>query len=126
MPSSCPRCDGPLSRERRRPFERVYLIKVEACRRCGARVRSYRVPMANAARFLFARYTRCIQCGTEKVRRLPARDRIDRMSKHPLSLLFQLTFAPIVHCGACRLQYHDWRKPEPVPAAKTAPASPAN
>jgi hypothetical protein len=125
MPSSCPHCDGPLARERRRPVERLYLARIEACRRCGARVRTFRVPMANAVRFLASRHTHCIQCGTAKVRRLPARDHIDAMSKHPLSLLFQLTLAPIVHCGACRLQYHDWRLPEPLPAVKPAPASPA-
>jgi hypothetical protein len=44
-----------------------------------------------------------------RVRRIPARDRIDPMSAHPLSLLFALVGAPIYHCNACRHQYHDWR-----------------
>lgn len=69
--------------------------------------------MRDAARFLLARHTHCIQCGTAKVRRLSRRDRIDRMSRHPLSLVFRLTGAPIVYCGGCRLQYRDWRMPEP-------------
>jgi hypothetical protein len=61
---------------------------------------------------VFSRYTRCVQCGSTRVRRLPERDRIDRMSSHPLSVLLGLTFAPIYHCNPCRLQYRDWRKIE--------------
>lgn len=48
-------------------------------------------------------------CGNTRVRRIPARDRIDAMSAHPLSILFGLMGAPIYHCNACRHQYHDWR-----------------
>jgi hypothetical protein len=57
-------------------------------------------------------------CGNTRVRRLPARDRIDAMSAHPLSMLLGLFGAPIYHCNACRHQYHDWR---PLLAA-TSPA----
>lgn len=117
MTKSCPRCGGPLERERRTLAERLYLKRVEECTRCHTRVRTWRVPMRDATLFLFSRFTHCIQCGTAKVRRLQARDRIDVVSRHPISLLFALTRAPFVHCNACRLQYHDWRRPEPPAAA---------
>jgi hypothetical protein len=44
---------------------------------------------------------------------MPQRDQIDRMTKHPISLLIGLTGAPIYHCGPCRLQYRDWRDVAP-------------
>ena len=61
-------------------------------------------------------------CGNRRVRRIPARDRIDAMSAHPLSILLGLLGAPIYHCNACRHQYHDWR---PLPAV-TSSASAAS
>lgn len=118
MTTECPRCGGPLARESRSALERIFLRRIDACRRCGRRVRTLRVPLGNASQFLFSRYTHCIQCGTWKVRRLAGRDHIDGLSMHPLSLLFGLTRAPYVHCSACRLQYHDWRRPEPRAEAR--------
>jgi hypothetical protein len=91
----------------------MYLRRIDECRVCHARYRTFRVPFSDASRFLFSRYSHCIQCGSKKVKRLAQRDRIDGLSKHPLSVLLGLTFAPLNHCNACRLQYHDWRRPEP-------------
>jgi hypothetical protein len=63
-------------------------------------------------------------CGTPRVRRLATRDRIDRMSINPLSVIAAALFAPIYHCNACRLQYHDWRPLSPAVHAerRAAPA----
>lgn len=69
--------------------------------------------------FVGSRHTHCIQCGSMRVKRLPARDVIDATSMHPFSLLFHLTGAPIYHCNLCRLQYHDWREPEPQARARS-------
>lgn len=120
MHTACPRCGGPLVREPRTSLQRLYLRRLDECRKCHRQVRTHRVPLGKASLFLFSRYTHCIQCGTPKVRRLPKRDQIDAVSKHPLSLLFALTAAPSVHCNACRLQYHDWRQPEPHPSVSPA------
>jgi hypothetical protein len=68
----------------------------------------------NAA-FLFSRYSHCIQCGSARVHRLTKRDRVDSMSHHPFSVLQHITGAPVNKCIACRLQYHDWRRPQPQP-----------
>jgi hypothetical protein len=71
--------------------------------------REWRKPFEATRTFAFSRCTRCIECGSARVRQLESRDRIDRMSRHPASLLMALTLAPIYHCSPCRLQYRDWR-----------------
>jgi len=84
-----------------------------ACSTCGYRARTWRRPFEKTFTFVFARYSRCIQCGSYRVRRLSGRDRIDSRSTHPLSVLLALTRAPFYHCNPCRLQYHDWRPVQP-------------
>lgn len=79
------------------------------CRSCGTRVHVWRIPFEATWAFVSTRQTSCIMCGNPRVKRIPARDRIDAMSVHPLSILFGLLGAPIYHCNACRHQYHDWR-----------------
>jgi hypothetical protein len=90
-------------------LERLTFRKVLRCAACRYRARQLRVPFESELTFVFSRHTRCIRCGSARVRRLSDRDRIDSMSSHPLSLLLALTFAPIHHCSPCRLQYRDWR-----------------
>ncbi|HUR33202.1 MAG TPA: hypothetical protein VM032_05360 [Vicinamibacterales bacterium] len=94
--------------------------KVATCPQCGHRERSWRIPLETSATFIFSRHTRCIQCGSYRVRLLSGRDRIDSRSAHPLSVLLGLTFAPFLHCNPCRLQYHDWRSVHPSPQAADA------
>ena len=113
MSTPCPRCGKPLERVRRSLAGRLLFRRVLRCPACGFQVRSWRRPFEATRTFAFSRYTHCVQCGSPRVRKLPARDRIDRMSFHPLSVLLALTFAPIYHCNPCRLQYRDWRGIEP-------------
>lgn len=94
-------------------LDRVLYRKVQQCVACGVRIRERRVPFQAEIEFATATHTRCIQCGNLRVRRLPKRDMIDRMSLHPLSLMASLARAPIYHCNPCRLQYHDWRPVHP-------------
>jgi hypothetical protein len=82
------------------------------------------VPFESVLHFALSRHTRCIQCGNLRVRRLPKRDRIDRVSAHPLSVLAGVLRAPFYHCNPCRLQYHDWRSPDPA-AVRTERSAPA-
>ena len=82
----------------------------------GNLLREWRVPFESLQSYVRAKHTRCIQCGNPRVRQLPGRDGIDRMSKHPLSLLAAVLLAPIYHCNPCRLQYHDWRGQDPAAA----------
>lgn len=114
MLPACPNCtSGTLARVPRSLFERLLYRKVQQCSKCGFRVRERRVPFQAEIEFVTARHTRCIQCGNLRVRRLPKRDVIDRMSTHPISLMASLARAPIYHCNPCRLQYHDWRQVHP-------------
>ncbi len=79
------------------------------CRHCGFESRRVRQGLGALVTFVFSRYSRCIQCGTLDVQRLAKPDRVDWMSRHPLSLLMYVTGAPLNRCSPCRLQYHDWR-----------------
>jgi hypothetical protein len=96
------------------------------CPKCRHVERRWRVPFEREGTFVFSRYSRCIQCGSYRVKRLAGRDRIDTLSAHPLSVIAGLTLAPFHHCNACRLQFHDWRaihpssRTEPKPAAARA------
>ena len=120
---ACPRCHRSLVRTTRTIAQRVFYRRLLHCAACGFEAPDWRLPFKATLRFLFSTHTRCVECGTTRVRRLPARDRIDRMSRHPLSLLGGLLFAPIYHCGRCRLQYRDWR-PAPVAEPLQVVASP--
>ena len=123
MSAICPKCSSPLDRQRRSSVERVLYRKLWVCRSCGTRVHAWRIPLEATWLFLSTRYTSCIMCGNTRVRRIPARDRIDAMSAHPVSMLFGLAGAPIYHCNACRHQYHDWRPLRAVASQASAAAS---
>ena len=93
------------------------------CSACTYRARTWRLPFERTATFIFSPYSRCIQCGSYRVKRLRGRDRIDTRSTHPLSFLLSLTGAPFYHCNPCRLQYHDWRPVQPVEQTEARQAS---
>ena len=105
----CPRCSHGLMRSHRRAAERILYTEVLRCRKCGYRTGVVHPSISNTIGFVLSRYTRCIRCGNSAVQRLSKRDRIDSMSRHPLSILMLLTGAPLNHCHVCRLQYRDWR-----------------
>jgi uncharacterized protein with PIN domain len=125
MLNACPRCGSILERARRSLAGRLFFRKVLSCPECGYVARTWRIPFERTATFVFTRYSRCIQCGNYKVRRLSGRDRIDSISTHPLSVLLSVTMAPFYHCNPCRLQYHDWRPVHPTaaPEARAVAAS---
>jgi hypothetical protein len=86
------------------------------CSKCAYR-RQYLHPVMDFNMAFFAsRYTCCVNCGNRRVHPLPARDTLERMSRHPVSQLFRLAGAPLRICPLCRLQYNDWR-----PVAPAAP-----
>lgn len=95
------------------------------CRHCGRRLKRPRISLGATGNFIFSRHTRCIQCGTHNVYRLAKRDRIDWMSKNPVSWLFRLIGAPLVKCPACRLQFYDWRSVKPA-APRTLRSDPTS
>lgn len=105
----CLNCGRPLDRVRRTRLQRVVYADMYLCTKCGYRVGHFRTPLQANLEYVFSRHTRCIRCATDHVHRQPHRDRIDRLSNHPLSWLWRLTLAPLNKCDTCRLQYFDWR-----------------
>jgi hypothetical protein len=63
--------------------------------------------------FIFSRHSRCPQCRSTAVHRLPKRDHIDSLASNPLGLVQALVRAPLNKCPPCRLQFYDWRRPHP-------------
>lgn len=123
----CPKCtSGALERVPRSLVERFVYRRVLVCRKCGYRKPVRRMPFESETAFLVSAHTRCIQCGNLRVRRLPKRDMIDRMSAHPISVLAGLMRAPIYHCNPCRLQYHDWRPLDPAAASDRSMPAPSS
>ena len=112
----CSKCGKHLTRTRRTPFERPFYSAAYRCHHCDNRLRIPHTAVHVQLTFLFSRHTHCIKCGNAKVRRHGKRDRIDTISKHPVSTLMMLTGAPLYRCLDCRIQYYDWRRPEPGPA----------
>jgi uncharacterized protein with PIN domain len=107
----CAKCEGTLVRSHRGRFQNVVYSAVFRCRKCGSQVGQFHPSLLANCRFIFSRHTRCVRCGTDRVHRMAKRDRIDGISRHPLSLLLHLVAAPLNKCPGCRLQYYDWRPP---------------
>jgi uncharacterized Zn finger protein len=102
-----------MVRIHRRVLEKLVYAGVYRCHSCGARS-YYLHPVLDLHRlWFFSRYTRCPRCGTEFVTRVRRRDPIESISKHPISRIQGLLFAPLDECPSCRLQYHDWRPLSP-------------
>ncbi|MFN8065054.1 MAG: hypothetical protein U0P82_09680 [Vicinamibacterales bacterium] len=97
----------------RTPFERLIYRRVQQCSGCGRRTGERRIPLQRELAFVRSSHACCVECGSFRVRRLTRRDGIDRMSRHPVSLLAALVGAPIYHCNPCRVQFHDWRPLDP-------------
>src|SRR6266542_1368572 len=112
MPEA-PSCAHHLVRTHRRPLQKLVFSEVFRCTKCGADVKRLHPILDLELSFVFSRYTRCIRCCTPRVQRLKKRDPIDSVSMHITSQLLRLTGAPLNKCPACRLQYYDWRPPQP-------------
>ena len=110
MLSKCS-CGRSLTRVHRSVLQRLLYSGAYRCKGCGRT--SFRMH-----RWIFATYgsvscghSRCIYCGGSRVHRVHKNDRVDSFSRHPLSVLLGLFFAPVVKCPSCRVQFHDFRKP---------------
>jgi hypothetical protein len=100
-----------MTRTHRTLSQKLLYSDVFRCRKCGRRLQRSRLSSSGLLTFAFSRYSHCIRCGTPDVHRMKRRDRIDSVSRHPISLLFALIAAPLNRCYSCRLQYRDWRRP---------------
>jgi hypothetical protein len=108
------RCGGHLIKIHRSAIQKLFYSELYRCSVCGQT--SAILPRWLLANFyvVFSLHSRCVRCGGHDVYRLDKHDRIDSLSKHPLSVLQGLLLAPLLKCPHCRLQFHDFRKPLPA------------
>jgi len=115
----CGQCGGKLRRVHRTFFERFGYMAIYACKECE---QEEFVP--RRYKFHFGPSARCPRCGTFRVVRLKAPDRIDPMYVGFLNLMEHLAGGKLFHCRYCRCQFYDRRRtaaeqgsttPEPPP-----------
>lgn len=75
------------------------------CRSVETATRSYRNH--------FGSRCRCPRCGTYRISKLKARDKIDKMETGFLNLIEKWLGGSLYHCRFCRIQFYDRRKYSP-------------
>jgi hypothetical protein len=74
------------------------------CRSCETRVGAKR----NFFDY-FGGHAKCPGCGTEDLKKRNKPDKIDKLIKHPVSVLQSVTGGYLYHCAFCRIQFYDLR-----------------
>ncbi|MBK9169199.1 MAG: zinc ribbon domain-containing protein [Bryobacterales bacterium] len=118
--AKCLQCGGRLARIHRTFRDRLRFAAIYRCRDCGARQEQEHWYSA-----FFGPASRCPSCGTYRLQRLREVDRIDRVSRNPISFIQRILGGQLHRCGYCRLQFYDLRPiaPSPKVAAPQAPGS---
>jgi hydrogenase maturation factor HypF (carbamoyltransferase family) len=100
----CAHCGGRLVRVHRAFFERFRYLALYRCHDCQREDYAPRY-----YRYHLGPHSRCPRCGTYRLVRLKARDRIDRMHTGLLNFFERLAGGRLHHCCYCRLQFYDRR-----------------
>jgi len=100
----CKHCGGRVRRVHRTFFERFSYMAIYACRDCDSE-KLYPRPYM----YHFGPLCRCPRCGTFRVTRLKAPDKIDRLNPGFLNYLERLVGGTLYHCRYCRVQFYDRR-----------------
>jgi hydrogenase maturation factor HypF (carbamoyltransferase family) len=111
----CGHCGGRLRRIHRTWLERLSFMAKYRCRQCQS---TETVP--HPYRFHLGKRCRCHRCGTYRVTKLKARDKIDPMETGLLNLFEKIAGGGVYHCKFCRVQFWDRRKFAPVAKAAGA------
>ena len=104
----CGQCGGKLRRVHRTFLERFRYLAIYECRHCEREVlipRRYTYHFGDACR--------CPKCGTFRVVKLKAPDKIDPMHGGFLGLMERLSGGNLYHCCFCRVQFFDRRPLSP-------------
>ncbi len=101
----CRSCGGRTHRIHRKMSERFRYAAAFRCSQCDSLQYEDQWYL-----FLLGKTSRCPNCGSYRVRKLRAVDKIDRMYKNPLSYWQKFLGAELFWCPGCRLQYYDLRK----------------
>ena len=113
----CEKCGGRLRRIHRTFFEHFRYLAIYECRDCDKENFYPRRYM-----YHFGPYTRCPNCGTYRVSRRKAPDKIDHVHSGLLNYLERLAGGRLYHCRFCRVQFYDRRK---LASEDKIPAQPA-
>ncbi len=111
--ANCRTCGRRLKRIHRTFTERFFYMGIFECPQCREVKR-----IARRYTYYLSKEARCPLCGTHRLRVLAERDHIDRMHRHPMSLLQRMMGGRIYHCRFCRLQFYDRRPALEERAAK--------
>ncbi len=103
--NKCARCGAHLRRVHRTFLERFSYMAIYECKTCS--VEEF-VP--RRFRLHFGAKARCPKCGTFRIVRLKAPDRIDPMFSGLFNLLEKLSGGRLHHCRYCRIQFYDRRR----------------
>ena len=104
-------CGHHTTRIHRNRLQRLLYSAAYRCSACGRKSLTIRRGIFTTYAVLFSRHSRCFRCGGNHVYRVSGPDELGEPSKHPMSILQGLFFAPILKCPGCRLQFHDFRNP---------------
>jgi len=100
----CLRCGGRLRRVHRTLLERLGYMAIYQCQRCREEqvvLRRWRYHLGAGAR--------CPLCGSRRITKLKAPDKIDRMQSGFLNFVERLANGKLYHCRFCRIQFFDRR-----------------
>lgn len=100
----CGYCGGHVRQVHRTFLERFTSQAVYRCRDCKREQ-----PVPRRFRYHLGPHCRCPLCGTLRLTRLAAPDRIDRMYSGLLNLCERLAGGRLYHCCYCRVQFYDRR-----------------
>jgi DNA-directed RNA polymerase subunit RPC12/RpoP len=90
-------------------FERFSYLAIYECRDCE---NEEFVPRAYT--YHMGEHARCPKCGTHRVTKLRAPDKIDPMMTGPLNIAERMAGGMLYHCCFCRVQFFDRRKRAPL------------
>jgi DNA-directed RNA polymerase subunit RPC12/RpoP len=105
----CSRCGGRLRRVHRTLLERLGYMAIYQCQAC-----KQEQVVLRRWRYHFGLGPRCPICGSYRITKLRARDRIDPMRTGFLNLLERLGHGKLFHCRFCRVQFYDRREMQAV------------
>jgi DNA-directed RNA polymerase subunit RPC12/RpoP len=105
----CTRCGGRLRRVHRTWFERLGYLAIYHCQAC-----SQEQVVLRRWRYHFGAGPRCPVCGSYRITRLRAPDRIDPMRTGFFNFLERIRRGRLYHCRFCRVQFYDRREMQSV------------
>ena len=118
---TCSRCGGRLGRVHRTLFERLSYLAVYECSGCKEEQ-----VVLRPWRYHLGPRSRCPVCGSYRITKLKAPDKIDPMKSGFFNLVERMAKGKLYHCHFCRLQFYDRRESpsenNPVAEGHNAPA----